>query len=288
MPWKETHAVSEGHHLVDLVVHNGIAISQAARSLGISRKTAHKWLARYDKRGRDALTDQSRARHTQSHLHPALAGADVSNALHGLPHLQWTSNHTNQLAGQLCTPNLGKFSLRTPLLRANRKAAARRSARKVGLPAFRGQVDYTASCRVIAGEMRVCRAALFLSEFASEFASAHHMKPSLAIKQAVGYQRVQVRMKVEIFAESVDRHDDGWNAIVRRVANAACIAERITQKVTHALMRDAAELLEQSAVKSKVRPQHLWDRECEVSMRHRREDRLRKHRAKYLHLLLMA
>jgi len=140
--------------------------------------------------------------------------------------------------------------------------------------------------------MRVCRAALFLSEFASEFASAHHMKPSLAIKQAVGYQRVQVRMKVEIFAESVDRHDDGWNAIVRRVANAACIAERITQKVTHALMRDAAELLEQSAVKSKVRPQHLGnrvgDRECKVSMRHRREDRLSKHRAKYLHLLLMA
>ena len=104
--------------------------------------------------------------------------------------------------------------------------------------------------RVIAGKKRVCRATLFLSEFASEFASAHHMKPSLAIKQAVGYQRVQVRMKVEIFAESVDRHDDGWNAIVRRVANAACIAERITQKVTHALMRDAAELLEQSAVKS--------------------------------------
>jgi phytoene/squalene synthetase len=81
------------------------------------------------------------------------------------------------------------------------------------------------------------------------------MKLSLAIKQPVGHQRVQVRMKVEIFAEGVDRHHDGWNAIVRRVANAACIAERITQKVTHALMRDAAELLEQSAVKSKVRPQ---------------------------------
>jgi hypothetical protein len=112
------------------------------------------------------------------------------------------------------------------------------------------------------------------------------MKPSLAIKQSVDYQRVRVRMKVEIFAEGVDRNDDGRNAIVRRVANAACIAERITQKVTHALMRDAAELLEQSAVKSKVRPQHLWDRECEVSMRHRREDRLRKHRAKYLQSVL--
>ena len=72
------------------------------------------------------------------------------------------------------------------------------------------------------------------------------MKPSLAIKQSVDYQRVRVRMKVEIFAEGVDRNDDGRNAIVRRVANAACVAERITQKVTHALMRDAAELLEQS------------------------------------------
>ena len=68
--------------------------------------------------------------------------------------------------------------------------------------------------------------------------------------QSVRHQRVQVRMKVEIFAEGVDRHEDGWNAIVRRVANAACVTKRITQEVTHALMRDATELLEQSAVKS--------------------------------------
>ena len=134
--------------------------------------------------------------------------------------------------------------------------------------------------RVIVGEVRVCLITLL--------ASAHHMKPSLAIKQAGGYQRVRVRMKVEIFAECVDRHDDGWNAIVRRVANAACVAERIAQKVTHALMRDAAELLQQSAVKSKVRPQHFWNREREMPMLHDREDRLRKHGAEYLHLFLMA
>jgi hypothetical protein len=65
-------------------------------------------------------------------------------------------------------------------------------------------------CRVIAGNKRVCRATLFLSEFASEFASAHHMKPALAVKQTVGNQRMQVRMKIEIFAEGVDRHDDRW------------------------------------------------------------------------------
>ena len=46
MPYKETHAVLEKHYLVDLVVHNGIVTSQAARLLGISRMTAHKWLVR--------------------------------------------------------------------------------------------------------------------------------------------------------------------------------------------------------------------------------------------------
>ena len=76
--------------------------------------------------------------------------------------------------------------------------------------------------------------------------------------------------------------------LMRRVANAVRVAERITQKVTHALMRDTAELLEQSAVKSKVRPQHLWNGECEMPMRHERENRLRKYGAQYLHLLLMA
>jgi hypothetical protein len=36
------------------------------------------------------------------------------------------------------------------------------------------------------------------------------MKPALAVKQTVGNQRMQVRMKIEIFAEGVDRHDDRW------------------------------------------------------------------------------
>ena len=110
---------------------------------------------------------------------------------------------------------------------------------------------------MIAGKKRVCRATLSLSEFDSEFASAHHMKPALAVKQTVGNQRVQVRMEVEIFAEAVDRHHDGWNAVLLALANAACIAKRIPQKVTHALMRDAAELL-QSASRQTARVGSVW------------------------------
>ena len=67
---------------------------------------------------------------------------------------------------------------------------------------------------MIAGKKRVCRATLFLSEFASEFASAHHMKPALAGKQTVGNQRVQVRMKIEMlyaaqgqYAKAADAHN---------------------------------------------------------------------------------
>lgn len=69
MPWKETCAVSERHHLVKLV-REGIGVSEAARTLGISRKTAYKWLSRHDLEGMAGLADRSRARHTQEHATP--------------------------------------------------------------------------------------------------------------------------------------------------------------------------------------------------------------------------
>jgi hypothetical protein len=138
----------------------------------------------------------------------------------------------------------------------------------------------TATARVIAGEVRVYIATISIS--------THHMEPSFAIKQVVGYQRVHVWMKVEIFVEGMDRHDDGRNTVMRSCANPVRGAKRITLKITHALMRDARELLEQSAVKSNIRPQQLGNRvgnrECQMQMRRRRQDRLRQHRPEQLHL----
>ena len=49
-----------------------------------------------------------------------------------------------------------------------------------------------------------------------------------AIHLHLGHQRVKVRMEVERFAEGMDRHHDGWNAIALTVANAVRVAERIT------------------------------------------------------------
>ena len=54
------------------------------------------------------------------------------------------------------------------------------------------------------------------------------------------------------------------------------------EQITYALMRDTTELLQQSAMKSKVRSQHFWNAEGDVSMRHGREDRLRQQRAEHL------
>jgi transposase len=69
MPWKETCAVSERHHLVKLV-RDGISVAEASRALGISRKTACKWLWRHDRWGVEGLSDRSRARHRQEHETP--------------------------------------------------------------------------------------------------------------------------------------------------------------------------------------------------------------------------
>jgi len=74
MPWKETCTVSERHHLVKLV-RSGISVSEATRILGISRKTAYKWIARHDHSGVAGLVDRSRDRHSQAYETPAVGVA---------------------------------------------------------------------------------------------------------------------------------------------------------------------------------------------------------------------
>lgn len=56
--------------LVRLVRRDGVPVTAAARAFGISRKTAYKWLERFEEAGRGGLADRSRARHTQAHRTP--------------------------------------------------------------------------------------------------------------------------------------------------------------------------------------------------------------------------
>lgn len=60
MPWKET-SVLEGRMEMVVRIGQGESVSAVARDLGVSRMTAHTWLARYHASGVDGLRDRSRA-----------------------------------------------------------------------------------------------------------------------------------------------------------------------------------------------------------------------------------
>lgn len=62
MPWKETRVMDERLELV-LAVEQGASVAEAARQFGVSRKSAHKWLSRYEAAGIEGLADLSRVPH---------------------------------------------------------------------------------------------------------------------------------------------------------------------------------------------------------------------------------
>ena len=61
MGWKETCAMEERFRFLDDLKRGEECISELCRRYGVSRKTAYKWLARYEIGGIEALQDQSRA-----------------------------------------------------------------------------------------------------------------------------------------------------------------------------------------------------------------------------------
>src|SRR5688500_17012564 len=65
MAWKGTCPVGERLQLVEMV-KQGVAVAEAARLFGVSRKTAHKWLRRAESDGAEkGLRDRSKARRQQ-------------------------------------------------------------------------------------------------------------------------------------------------------------------------------------------------------------------------------
>lgn len=64
MPWKEETVVSQRATFVRLAMQEGANISELCRRFGVSRKTAYKWLRRYQDGGSQALRDRRRRPHT--------------------------------------------------------------------------------------------------------------------------------------------------------------------------------------------------------------------------------
>lgn len=76
MVWKERSRVDERVALVAEYMKGEEPMSELARRFGVSRKTAYKWVARYDEEGPGGLTDRSRAPITHpSRVEPAVVEA---------------------------------------------------------------------------------------------------------------------------------------------------------------------------------------------------------------------
>ena len=60
MPWKETTSMNEKERFVMLAQTGRFTIIDLCKDFGISRKTGHKYLHRYEHEGRAGLADRSR------------------------------------------------------------------------------------------------------------------------------------------------------------------------------------------------------------------------------------
>lgn len=70
MPWQEVSTVSLRKEFILLAVQDGVNISELSRRFGISRKTAYKWLGRFEETGGAGLQDRSRRPHRSSNCTP--------------------------------------------------------------------------------------------------------------------------------------------------------------------------------------------------------------------------
>jgi transposase InsO family protein len=69
MPWKTHSALEQRWGFVQLALRARMSVAELCRRSGISRKTAYKWITRFQERGRRGLRDQVRRAH-QLHNRP--------------------------------------------------------------------------------------------------------------------------------------------------------------------------------------------------------------------------
>ena len=63
MPWYESDALKARVKCILEIVDDGLSVTDASVKYGVSRKTLHKWLSRYESDGINGLNDHSRAHH---------------------------------------------------------------------------------------------------------------------------------------------------------------------------------------------------------------------------------
>lgn len=86
MPWKTTSVLLERERFVLATLRRVCPLQSLCREFGISRKTAYKWLARYQARGRAGLGDASRAPQRRVRQKPAYWKQRVKAVRQARPH----------------------------------------------------------------------------------------------------------------------------------------------------------------------------------------------------------
>jgi transposase-like protein len=81
MPWPETSLMDQRVQFIADYQHDVFDVAELARRYGISRKTAYKWIDRYDAAGPAGLVDRSprilRRRRPRRSSRPCLRCADT-------------------------------------------------------------------------------------------------------------------------------------------------------------------------------------------------------------------
>ena len=77
MPWTTTTPMSQRQDFVRLAHQGPYPITELCIAFGISEKTGHKWLARFDAEGMPGLADRSHAPHTPPHQLSAALTAEI-------------------------------------------------------------------------------------------------------------------------------------------------------------------------------------------------------------------
>ena len=66
MSWKEICTMQQRQKLVRAELSGHACVAELCRRASVSRKSAYKWIGRFEQRGLAGLRDQSRARHEQA------------------------------------------------------------------------------------------------------------------------------------------------------------------------------------------------------------------------------
>ena len=87
MPWKETCAVDERTLFIAEYLKDELSVAELCRRFGISRKTGHKWIARFAEGSWEGLKDRSHRPHQHPWTTPAWAVKSVIAAKKAFPSL---------------------------------------------------------------------------------------------------------------------------------------------------------------------------------------------------------